>query len=368
MNKPNFQQTKEYIKELGKISRNFNEIFDTTGLEQNISESVFREKCEMAKDRLSDISIERLKELKTGIRINILQDYGIRNFKELSDMSDADIMAINGIGEKQVHTIRSMIAKTLEELAHTTTIKLDESNFALIKYLWQYSQTKLLQKDAESLLQPLLDELENLHNIVILGNFRWIFSSSETKRRTISAMERLEAFLISTQCNRIKRFIALHEEISQVQDETVLSAFQYSSASFYAALDKLTGGTLPKKLIYSSVPGQLAAEIDDERLRLDEFRGDLRTYQEFGVKYIIHQKRVLLGDEMGLGKTIQAIAAMVHLHFDDEKFLVICPASVMINWVREIEKFCRIPVVLIYGKDWVISINGKELRLQIMRQ
>ena len=100
MNKPDFQQTKEYIKELGKISRNFNEIFDTTGLEQNISESVFREKCEMAKDRLSDISIERLKELKTGIRTNILQDYGIRNFKELSDMSDADIMAINGIGEK----------------------------------------------------------------------------------------------------------------------------------------------------------------------------------------------------------------------------------------------------------------------------
>ena len=37
-------------------------------------------------------------------------------------------------------------------------------------------------------------------------------------------------------------------------------------------------------------------------------------YQEFGVKYILHQKRVLLGDDMGLGKTIQAIAAMSHLY------------------------------------------------------
>ena len=40
---------------------------------------------------------------------------------------------------------------------------------------------------------------------------------------------------------------------------------------------------------------------------------DLRRYQEWGVKYILHQGKVLLGDEMGLGKTVQAIATMVSL-------------------------------------------------------
>ena len=34
-------------------------------------------------------------------------------------------------------------------------------------------------------------------------------------------------------------------------------------------------------------------------------------FEEWGVKYILHQGSVLLGDEMGLGKTVQAIAAMV---------------------------------------------------------
>ncbi|MBR0154265.1 MAG: DEAD/DEAH box helicase, partial [Lachnospiraceae bacterium] len=79
----------------------------------------------------------------------------------------------------------------------------------------------------------------------------------------------------------------------------------------------------------------------------------LRGYQIWGVKYILHQKRVLLGDEMGLGKTIQALAAMVSLRNDylkekeaaekaaasahPPRFLVICPASVIVNWCREIE-------------------------------
>ena len=41
---------------------------------------------------------------------------------------------------------------------------------------------------------------------------------------------------------------------------------------------------------------------------------ELRRYQEWGVKYILHQERVLLGDEMGLGKTVQAIATIHFKH------------------------------------------------------
>ena len=358
MNKPDFKQTKENIKELSQISKSFNAIFDTTQLEQNISENAFQKKNEKAQERLADIPIERLKELKVGIRTNALQEYGIHNFKELSDISDREMMSINGIGEKQIESIRSIIIQTVEELSQTTTMKLEvPRDTVLLKYLWQYSQTKLLQKDAEGLLQVVLDELGNLHNIVILGNFRWIFSSSETKRRTVDASNELETFLKSTQCDRIRRFINLYEDIIHVQDETILDAFKHNGASFYATLEKLIGSALPKKLIYSSVPEQLASEIDEEILRIDEFRGDLRTYQEFGVKYVIHQKHVLLGDEMGLGKTIQAIASMVHLYHDGAKYLVVCPASVMINWVREIEKFCKIPVVLIYGKFWDVAFE-----------
>ena len=81
------------------------------------------------------------------------------------------------------------------------------------------------------------------------------------------------------------------------------------------------------------------------------FNGILMAYQEFGTKYILYQERVLLGDEMGLGKTIQAIAAMIHIKAEDagSHFLIVCPASVLINWCREIKKFSDIDTYLIHG-------------------
>ena len=79
-----------------------------------------------------------------------------------------------------------------------------------------------------------------------------------------------------------------------------------------------------------------------------------------GVKYILHQKKALLGDEMGLGKTIQAIATMVSLrNTGATHFIVICPASVIVNWCREIQKFSKLRVIAVHGlsresalKDW----------------
>lgn len=104
-------------------------------------------------------------------------------------------------------------------------------------------------------------------------------------------------------------------------------------------------------------------EIQTEDYSLGGLHCNLRRYQRFGVNYILHQRKVLLGDEMGLGKTIQAIATMVALRNQGEThFVVVCPASVLINWCREIEKFCDIQAIKVHGstrtsemKDWLNS-------------
>ena len=86
----------------------------------------------------------------------------------------------------------------------------------------------------------------------------------------------------------------------------------------------------------------MANEVIGEKFNSEGLLCELRRYQEWGVRYILHQGRVLLGDEMGLGKTIQAIASMVSLKNNNAThFLVICPAFVIINWCREIEKFSK---------------------------
>ncbi|CAK9167510.1 unnamed protein product [Ilex paraguariensis] len=59
----------------------------------------------------------------------------------------------------------------------------------------------------------------------------------------------------------------------------------------------------------------------------------------------------ILADEMGLGKTIQAITyltLLTHLEDDPGPHLIVCPASVLENWERELKKWCPSFTVLQY--------------------
>jgi len=81
------------------------------------------------------------------------------------------------------------------------------------------------------------------------------------------------------------------------------------------------------------------------------FGRTLYPFQLEGVKFIERKNgRALIGDEMGLGKTIQALAYL-HIHPELRPALVICPASLKLNWKREAEAAIPgIRVHLISGK------------------
>ena len=107
------------------------------------------------------------------------------------------------------------------------------------------------------------------------------------------------------------------------------------------------------------LPEDLAHEIQNEPFYPEGLRCELRRYQEWGVKYALHQQRVLLGDEMGLGKTVQAIAVMVSLrNTGAERFVVVCPASVLSNWCREISKHSDLTVSMVHGTKKEAALNS----------
>ena len=67
----------------------------------------------------------------------------------------------------------------------------------------------------------------------------------------------------------------------------------------------------------------------------DRLGGELRPFQRAGVAYALEARRRFLADEQGLGKTVQALAA---LEADDAyPAVVVCPASLKLNWRRETE-------------------------------
>lgn len=72
----------------------------------------------------------------------------------------------------------------------------------------------------------------------------------------------------------------------------------------------------------------------------------LFDYQKTGVQWLweLHQQQVggIIGDEMGLGKTIQVIAFLAGLHYSKrltKPVLVVCPATVMKQWVNEFHRW-----------------------------
>jgi SWI/SNF-related matrix-associated actin-dependent regulator 1 of chromatin subfamily A len=73
-------------------------------------------------------------------------------------------------------------------------------------------------------------------------------------------------------------------------------------------------------------------------------------HQKEAIKSLVENKKFILADDMGLGKTTSTIIAA--LETGAKKILIICPASLKINWQREIENYSDKPTSIIEGKKW----------------
>ncbi len=108
----------------------------------------------------------------------------------------------------------------------------------------------------------------------------------------------------------------------------------------------------------------------------------LRDYQEVGVHHLVSQSGACLGDDMGLGKSRQTVVA-TRLIAGEGRVLILCPASLRINWEREIHAVYPQAVVgivgedrhaTLYGCDWVIAnyerlgglVRDPELSFEVM--
>lgn len=80
-----------------------------------------------------------------------------------------------------------------------------------------------------------------------------------------------------------------------------------------------------------------ASQRVDAEITIEGLGGTLRPYQRGGTAFLSEHRRVLLADEMGLGKTVQALAALWVVKAFPA--VIVCPASLKINWQREASKW-----------------------------
>lgn len=74
------------------------------------------------------------------------------------------------------------------------------------------------------------------------------------------------------------------------------------------------------------------------------------NHQKIAIEKLAGSKRFILADDMGLGKTTSTIIAA--LETGAKKILIVCPASLKINWQREIENYSDRPVFIAEGKKF----------------
>ena len=74
------------------------------------------------------------------------------------------------------------------------------------------------------------------------------------------------------------------------------------------------------------------------------------THQIEAIEKLVRNKKFILADDMGLGKTTSAIIAS--LETKAKKILIVCPASLKINWQREIENYSDRSVYISEGKKF----------------
>lgn len=73
-------------------------------------------------------------------------------------------------------------------------------------------------------------------------------------------------------------------------------------------------------------------------------------HQKLAIEKLVVNERFILADDMGLGKTTSTVIAS--LESGSKKILVICPASLKINWYREIQNYTDRSISIVEGKKW----------------
>ncbi|MEV7865977.1 DEAD/DEAH box helicase [Streptomyces sp. NPDC088124] len=187
----------------------------------------------------------------------------------------------------------------------------------LLKFNWQ------LALDGEPLSEQEMDTLAESHRPIVRLRDQWVVVDPalvrKARKRELGLLEPVDALAVAL------------TGTAEVDGETVEAV---PTGALAALRDRLVAGpgTVPQ-------PPALAATLRDYQLRGLAWL-DLMTSLGLGG---------CLADDMGLGKTVTVIA--LHLHrARPAPTLVVCPASLLGNWQREITRFAPgVPVHRFHG-------------------
>lgn len=322
--------------------------------------------------RLQAMPLESLKSVaESAIRWTALRSAGINSVADLANWPEARLSRLYGVGpstasaaSRAYQRVRSAIEVEPVAVPSRLVVEVD----------WSLAESARSVLETRPISDPLRVQVEREHRTVerlrldvqdASGFWEWVKAraqpSTDVTRAAEVALEHCSSpalievmTLVTEAASALQKIVS--ERVSRVE---LQRDYEVRFADYAVLLEEVLNkrrrerdARLPTTG-YGGLPHEIVRRIEQQPLLLMSFRGSLRPYQRFGARYLLAQGRTILGDEMGLGKTIQALAAIAHARTQEgaSRFLVVAPASVCLNWAREIDKFTDIPAYALFGSD-----------------
>ncbi len=320
------------------------------------SREVARRAYEAVRDRhiadaLAVMPVDRLRDLiQKKITFAPLIDAGIATVGAVLATGRDGLRRIPGVRRKAAKRIMAAAAQTRESVEGATRVRIDPDartpeQTALVAALRRYERSRSALKGPD--LSPLASEIGSRLGRAARGASRprMLFTFSGRKKlEARDALAELDAILsskpVTTARKRLARAEAELEKAGKEQRVTRLwNDYLARPVTYNGLLIDVAELDPAREASQGFLPADIAEQVRVLPLDQSLLKTSLRGYQAFGAKFALVQERVIIGDEMGLGKTMQSLAAMCHLAAKGAThFLVVCPASVVINWTREVER------------------------------
>lgn len=311
---------------------------------------------------LSAIGVERLREVSgERLRVGRLVDGGITTVGAVLRAGPAGLERLPGIGPQTATHCLAAAAQIAQAIQETLRFRIDDApgdpfTTGLVQALAALDAARTGATRHRQVIVTFL-EGHTEHRAAAQEATRAVrsfFSLPARRRRAADAVRDLARL---TRDAEQSGAVAAAGRVGALQAEPVdafeaWTDFRARSATYYALLDDVVDIGRDLEATEGHLPPELLARVNEQPLDQSLLTASLRGYQVFGARYALAQRRTILGDEMGLGKTVQAIAAMAHLAAGGAThFLVVCPASVMTSWVREVGRHSTLRSLDVHGPE-----------------
>ncbi|MFD4597399.1 DEAD/DEAH box helicase [Streptomyces sp. NPDC058464] len=312
---------------------------------------------------LDAIPVARLQDVTEGrLRLGGVEQSGLRTVGAVLDAGAYRLLQIPGVGRRTVDQMLAAARRLSEAVHETVAVHIDvdrpePATTALVGALHVLVEAGPDARRAVERAGALAERLEPLLADArpAAGRLRMLLAGRERKARALAAVAELGPLVDEADRGRLPELFAQASVDLLRRPSSDLAAwadFELRSAEYYSLLAEISGAAPDTAAAEGFLPDEIAERVRTQHLDDSHRRVSLRGYQAFGARFALAQRNVILGDEMGLGKTIQAIAVLAHLAAEGQShFMVVCPASVLVNWTREIEARSALRVLLLHGPD-----------------